>query len=180
MRCRPGPHGGFPWPEDRALDFAIGDHFWLHHLLRRTDLYKPGEALEGDVVLEIADRTFAVVTMLEPTISFLEPLARVLNWERGEHATVRPIYDEVGSRENFKEKSDALDREYRRGHRNALGILRVNVSLAIRSGYDALHDHRFSTAAPVNWAAGPSPKHHYQEVGPDSWPVATKKIGDPL
>jgi hypothetical protein len=81
--------------------------------------------------------------MLEPTTPLVQRLARVLGRERGEHATVRPIYKEFGSRENFKEKSDALDREYRRAHRNALGILRVNVSLGIRTALDTLHDLRF-------------------------------------
>jgi len=116
-----------------ALDFAIDDRFWLYHLLRRTDVYKPGEDSRGMSSSRSRTRTFAVLTMLEPTTPFVQRLARVLDWERGEHATVRPIYKEFGSCENFKEKSDALDRECLRGHRKALGILRVNVSLAIRS-----------------------------------------------
>jgi len=185
--------GQFPWKsEDRKIDLRIDDDFWLHHLLKtRSTIYQPGTAMEGDMVLEIVDRRYVFTDFafserrklpvmtpwgLRPS-SEPEMSLEIDGWERGKDAVVRPLYDiiDFGGMMDNPAKQDAakaLEQEWLNARRNAVGLLRVNVSLAIRNAFDAVHEHRLMTGASFDWTATGKPKPgRYAGCFPDGTPV---------
>lgn len=156
-------HPKFPWPADAAEGNWADDDFWLHRTLRvHSDVYLPDTRLNGDMILEIADRRY-VYTRFDyfgriPNVSRAQPWGvtdgnepdveyEIVGWERGREATLRHFTDLVdlkGMMDNPEKKKAAKELEdaWLEARRNALGLLRVNVSLAIRTAFDAIHESR--------------------------------------
>jgi hypothetical protein len=117
------------------------DDFWMHHFLRtRTDIYRKDTAFSDDVRFEIADRTYVY---RRSTFQKPEPWARVNNWEKGGDIEIVYPYDEVNYADpSNKEKANRLEKDYADAHLNAVGLITINISLAIRNALDAVHEHR--------------------------------------
>lgn len=166
--------GHYPWADaDSTVEQHIEDDFWLHHLLRtKSDIYRSRTAMEGDLFVEIADRRYVFtdfswsgkrrlpritpwgITPAEQPDVLLE----IEGWARGKDAVVKPIWEITGlfdGTQGSEEENRAKQIEYDwlKARQNAVGILSVNVSLAIRNAFDAIHDHRISTGASFDWAA---------------------------
>ena len=166
------PNYPFDLTGDEVL--RIDDDFWLHHYLRtRTDVYRPGVAIDGDMVLEIADRKyvfsgFAWETKVSTLSSYGgytdKPVAveyEIVDWERGAAATVRSFFHDINpdfsvdpdSRKTARER----EIEWFAARKNAVSLVRLNLSLAIRNAFDAIHDHRIATGASFDWTATARP-----------------------
>lgn len=158
----------FPWQGNAAEGNWSDDDFWLHRTLRlHTNVYLPKTRLNGDLILEIADRRY-VFTRLdyfgrlpnlprvqawgttdgnEPDVEY-----EIVGWERGREASLRNFAELVDLRdivENPQKQRVAkqLETTWLEARRNALGLLSVNVSLAIRTAFDAIHDSRSAGAS---------------------------------
>jgi hypothetical protein len=132
--------------------------FWFHHLLvtRTEGLYRRGESMLGDFVVEVADRQYVYLDAVRkpadiPVIGGIHysvnPLFKVIGWERGEEAEILPFHheaDAVGQyfSETPKERNRHLQAEYLKAYGHAVGRIRVNISLAIRHALDAIHERR--------------------------------------
>ena len=114
------------------------DDYWLHHFLRtRTDLYRKNTAFDDDVKFEIVDRAFVFRRAALPKPS---PWCRIVAWEKGDNIVIMHTHDEVDP--SNLEDTDRLEEEYADAYKNAVGLLKVNISLAIRNALDAVHEHR--------------------------------------
>lgn len=162
-------HPKFPWQANAAEGNWSDDDFWLHRTLRvHTDVYLRDTRLNGDMILEIADRRY-VYTRFDyfgriPNLSRVQPWGmtdgnepdveyEIVGWERGREASLRHFSDLVdlpGMLDNPEKQRAAkkLENDWLQARRNALGLLRVNVSLAIRTAFDAIHDSRVEGASP--------------------------------
>lgn len=156
-------HTHFPWSSALNADGDIRDEFWLHHkLVTGTAAYKPGLALDGDWIIEIADREFVFIGnrrekhMIQTLLisgsdaDYARSLARIVGWERGSDATVLDFMAEVDRNyrdPDFESRAADLERKYMAARRNATGLLTINASLAIRNAFDAIHRHRRGNTA---------------------------------
>jgi hypothetical protein len=163
----------FPWPESPLQRFLYGStsDFWQHHLLRtQTNIYQPGKMLRGDYCIEIVNREYVftgfdwqgkLLTMspFGGQASDLSPDYRILGWHRdGDDLDIRSIFDELprGWADSDPEAlagARAIEDEFHAARANAVSVLRINVSLAIRNAFDAIHDRRVCTGAKFDWTA---------------------------
>lgn len=166
----------YPWEmpgENIKIAGDVRDDFWLHHLLRtfseKTE-YRPRETLPGDFFVEIVDRQYVFFgwnTGIKTQSPFsneayeMESAYRISGWERGE-ATVRSIAHEIPA--EWADGVDAarligeqIEKEFDHARKNATGVLRINASLAVRNGLDAIHDHRLKAGAAFDWNATAKP-----------------------
>jgi hypothetical protein len=101
--------------------------------------------------------------------------------DRGADARVRTL-DEEGNLNwtdpAAREKYRKIETEFLEARSNAVTMLRVNVSLAIRNALDAIHEHRKHTGASLDWSTCTNRHEHYQEIGPDGWPIETLLHGE--
>jgi hypothetical protein len=161
----PLPGNLFPWHGknvDPAHVQKMEDAFWLHHLLcRETGIYQKRTALLGDVYIEIADRQYVytrfgtggslIHSYAGVEIRDAAPSYRILGWEKGSEAEARSIDAEL---KNFDFHRDAearaqlrcIQEEFVSARRNAMSMLVINISLAIRNALDALQEHRAEAA----------------------------------
>ena len=156
------PDKGLPWgemPKDLPLDFE--QDYWLHYLLRnRSTIYRRGIAIQGDCIIEIADHAFVLTHSLGLKIKMHSPVSReglpanpdyrIIG--RGTSARIVPIHEEVDSLDfqidpRSAEKMRQLEREYLDGRKDAVTIVQINLSLAIRNAFDRLQDDREKKAA---------------------------------
>ncbi|WP_090301884.1 hypothetical protein [Ensifer sp. YR511] len=156
-------HPKFPWTADAAEGNWADDDFWLHRTLRLySDVYLPDTRLNGDMILEIADRRYVFTRIVYfgriPNLGRVQPWGitdgnepdveyEIVGWERGREASLRHFSDlvDLSSMMDDPEKKTAakeLEDAWLKARRNALGLLRVNVSLAIRTAFDAIHESR--------------------------------------
>lgn len=158
----PNP-GNYPW-DHRDGDPDSRNDFWFHHLLvtRAEGIYRRGQAMVGDFVIEVADRQYVYTDMVRkpadiPIIGGVQysatPMFKVIGWERGENAEILPIHDEADRMGQYfpetpEERLRHLQREYLMAHAHAVGLIRVNVSLAIRNALDAIHAYRTREKTP--------------------------------
>lgn len=163
VRGEMNPNKGLPWgemPKDLTVDFE--QDYWLHHLLRnRSEVYKRGIAIRGDCIIEIADHALVLTTTLGlEKIKIFSPVSREglpANPDyrivgRGASAQIVPIHQEVDSLDfqinpKSAEKMRRLEQEYLSGRTDAVTLVRVNLSLAIRNAFDRVQDDRESKAA---------------------------------
>ena len=121
-----------------------------------------------------------VFTALDPELKIkfvggkdAEALGRIVGLDRGSDAEVIPLGAEVDMNPadpKWQARVDEIEREFFAARENAIGIVRVNVSLAIRNAFDAIHDHRIETGASFNWqSTGREPPPH--RTGEDGWPI---------
>jgi hypothetical protein len=158
MHAPLGPRpGDYPWIH-REGDPDSRSDFWFHHLLvtRTKDLYRRGESMLGDFVVEVADRQYVYLDAVRkpadiPVIGGIHysvnPLFKVIGWERGEDAEILPFHHEADSAGQYftetpKERNRHLQAEYLKAYGHAVGRIRVNISLAIRHALDAIHERR--------------------------------------
>jgi hypothetical protein len=164
-----------PWhPFDKSVEESLGcklpsedEAFWLHHLLSGTDIYRRNEAMPGDFCIEIADKTYVYLTCVGalPALSpftgeksYLDPNWRIVGWDRGnEEPAIHHIMDEL--QKDYWEQGTpawhharAVEEEYLHAHRNAVSLVRINISAAIRKAFDRLHDHRSTGKATVDFS----------------------------
>jgi hypothetical protein len=125
------------WRDDADNDF------WFHADLVRHGLPHRNHAAGGDLLLEIADRRYAFAGAFGwPELH--DPLFLIKEWERGETASIVPVLDLVGEAGTPTAEANikAWEREFASAYRDAVGLLRLNVSLAIRNGLDRIAGHR--------------------------------------
>ncbi len=138
----------------------LSDHndYWLHRALcRYPEIYARGRSMRGDAVLEIADREFVFVRVKGLSVSIHNPFVpgglsktpppegRIEDWRRGGNPVfVAFVEDVVPFDDDGKPTAEAiaLDSKMRVAYENAVGLIAVNLSLAIRNGLDQLADHR--------------------------------------
>jgi hypothetical protein len=91
---------------------------------------------------------FAIFKLKSAKIDLILPLTS--SWtlqRRGATTQVVSVYDEYSSADVFndpstKQKLLALEKQYLAARENAVAIVRVNASLAIRDAFDRLQDGR--------------------------------------
>lgn len=153
--------GHAPWPKavEGAAGFSLSSEFWIHHGLNAyASGYVPGAALDGDACVEIADRTYVALKprgeRMPKTLSMasnvslrVNPVAKISNWTRGAEPHIEDLGDLIGSfdfeehPENRRRMRD-LEIEFEAAFDNAVGVLRINLSLAIRNSLDRLAAQR--------------------------------------
>lgn len=171
----------FPWcPSDMFHD--VRDDFWLHHyLMKLTKAYTPRRHMRGDLCIEIADRQYVFLNGLRDfnirslNGTEVEPSYRIRGLERGGDAIILTIPDEVGlpyGHPDVSARYAEIEAEFLAARENAVGILTVNIALAIRNAFDAVHEHRLATGAQFDWSATIKPKPgRYDGCDADGWPL---------
>lgn len=147
------PHS--PWGKVKGEPGEdVHDDFWLHHrLVTGTSIYQRNKAMRFDWFIEVVDREFLflgveglkTVSMDGATVD-AEPLYRIRGWARGADAMTVGVVEEAGNLGDpeTRERLARIDAEFHDARENAVGLLRINASLAIRNALDAVHDHRWS------------------------------------
>jgi hypothetical protein len=154
-------------PDDfKILPDDLKNTFTLHRALRlKTNIYKPYTALREDMVVEIVDRKY----VFEPTLAGFKipihspvsgivpatPAYRISGWGRGTDAVISDISREVPTYDFQQDEESAaiyrqIETEFLNARQNAVGTIRVNVSLAVRNAFDAVNDHRLTVSRPHN------------------------------
>lgn len=151
------PRPGYrPWTETGA-EGDLGDDYWVHGQLIDSPVnYRRGEALLGDMIIDIADQEFVLtethrassVKVFSPVLKGGMPASpdyRIVG--RGTSARVVPITDEVDSLDFSEDPVSAeryrtLQQDYLFARENAVTRVRVNVSLAIRNAFDRVRADR--------------------------------------
>jgi hypothetical protein len=163
------------WPFDDSIRKGLGcplpsedEAFWLHHLLVMTESYQPNKALSGDFCIEIADKKYVYINCIDalPVLSpfsgeksYLDPNWRIIGWERGnDDPVVQHIAEEfqVGWDERGSvawQAARTIEKEYLDAHRDAISLIRINISAAIRKAFDRLRDHRASRKLSVDFSS---------------------------
>jgi hypothetical protein len=102
-----------------------------------------GKAQKWDLIVIIADKRHVLLDMLTPSkIGRAEPIGVFPDdWTDGE--VFVPEY-----RRQTNISPEAVEEEYRDAALNAVGLLRVNISLAIRQVSDRIHDARMERGGP--------------------------------
>ena len=146
-------------PADEVRELPESNDYWLHDVARRhPDIYRPGRAMSSDLIYEIAEREYVLHRPLRPFGPISDPSApdgyrdwpapvgRIANWRRGSTAVfvplmedVVPYYDDEG---NPTDEAKALAAMIVAARENAVGVIVVNLSLAIRNGLDRLAERR--------------------------------------
>lgn len=143
-------------PRDATSRLPSSDDadYWYHReLIRHPDIYKPGEALSNDVVVEIVDKKrayFVYSTVIHNiwdrhSTDKFDEFARIEGWERGSDVVVIPTHEEVPcdfQHPDFQKLGQAHLAASRAAYRNAVGRVTINLSLAIRNGLDRIARHR--------------------------------------
>lgn len=141
----------------------LGDDYAIHGgLLDSIIDYRPGVALAGDMIIDIADHEYVLTETHDCSIRVFSPVRkeglvaspdyRIVG--RGSAATIVPITDEVDTLDFATDPASAarykaLQQDYLSARENAVARVRVNVSLAIRIAFDRIRNGRAR--------AGPSP-----------------------
>ena len=129
--------------------------YWTHQALyTHRDIYTPGNATRADAVIEIADRELVFLggrsglTAAPPDGSDLhsdvEPIGRIEDWRRGAEPWFVSFLQLAPTAKDLIWTPAALELRERMiaARENAVGLVRVNVSLAIRNGLDRLAERR--------------------------------------
>lgn len=136
-----GPHSGVvSTMHDENLDPENALH--LHDALRRrSNNYQPNKGMPWDKLIEIFDRIFVFLNHLEPEDDdTLRPSANpiaiyiISGWQKGT--------DDVELDHAPPHRLGRLPAKWRRARENFKGMTRVNVSLVIRDGLDAIAEAR--------------------------------------
>lgn len=164
-------HNDFPWEAtNQEIMLSTDNDFWLHHFLRtKASNYKPWTAMDGDLIVEIVDRRyvftdFAYRPRHEREAPQQKPWAYVASdtpeialeiegWEKGKEAIIRPPHEILGCVTDPAEKTriEETQQAWLLARQNAVGLLRVNASLAIRNAFDTIHDHRVANGTMNDW-----------------------------
>jgi hypothetical protein len=135
--------------------------FWVHRALRGVTYYEPRKAISGDLVLEVLDgRRVALAMRHDRRLQFasvaggpssdFSPLLDIQWSGRGDLAVLDPF---EGLDLDFEANPDGrgaaaeIEAEYAAARENAVAIVRLNVSLAIRNAFDLVHDFRVAASS---------------------------------
>lgn len=149
------PRPGYrPWTAS-ATD-QVDDDFWVHNRLIDSVVdYRRGIAMIGDMVIDIADHEFVLTEHHGAMVKIFSPVAakgldanpdyRIIG--RGSSVQIVPITDEVDSLDFSTApvsaaRYKAIEKDYLAARENAVTRVRINVSLAIRNGFDRVADDR--------------------------------------
>lgn len=150
-RNRFGNDVGYWTPETGDYNFE----FWYHRGLRLNNIatYCEKTAWDNDILLLVADQQYALIDIHKRIHSGIktifgnhtvetgpDPFCQIVDSDDGSGPTVIPLYE----REEWNNSARQLDllQEYRDALNNAVGVTRVNLSLAIRNSADRIHDLR--------------------------------------
>lgn len=139
----------YPWPKTVELTpEQQADDFWIHYFLRsKAENYVAGQSISGDLIYELADRQFLfssshsdLAAMKHTPIGSRpsnepDPEIEIVGWARGREAEFRRFYQSPA-------QADDDYRTWLDTYKNSVSILRLNISLAIRNGFDAVYDSR--------------------------------------
>lgn len=129
--------------------------YWMHRWIKRnTDSYVERQSIKTDATIEIADKAYCYEGAIwSPPYSGsgFPGLCRVSLVRGGDVEVVTPLTEAGYSAETPYDGSEPIpDRileEYRQAYRNSVGLIRVNISLAIRNALDAVERYRAETEA---------------------------------
>ena len=139
-------------PHDEVSALPWRNDFGLHARLRRhPEIYSPGRAMDYDAVYEIADREFVFHRQLKSIGRVVDPFApdgisesglmtagRIEGWQRGG----KPLFAHFDDDGQPTAEARVLYDKMIAARENAVGVIVVNLSLAIRNGLDRLAEHR--------------------------------------
>ncbi|MEA2991566.1 MAG: hypothetical protein QOD40_486 [Alphaproteobacteria bacterium] len=141
-----------PHDEALALPEKVNDFHYHRALFRYPNIYPKGKALGSDAIIEIVDSRF----IFTRSIQFPEP--RFSGWieglDRGSQAQVIHVAEKIeavppplaqwqeSDIETWNREIARLEAEPHEARKNAVSILTVNVSLAIRNAFDRIAEHR--------------------------------------
>ncbi len=131
--------------------------YWYHRALwmhRSEADYRPGRATKSDALIEIVDKAH-IYFCGTSGLPFFTPwggkeavyFGRIEGWERGSDASIITLPELVPldpDHPDYLIKGKALADLADRARANAVAVLTVNVSLAVRNGLDRLAAHRES------------------------------------
>jgi hypothetical protein len=150
--------------------------FEAHSIMRSGNSdYQVGQVCDTDLTILVADQTHVAEGVLvkarlkklvpdgvnpdSPT-----PLGRLERGQKAAETRFIPIYDQIEFDGGAQEASAYL--EYEHAVKTAIGLLRVNVSLAIRRAFDAIHELRAQKGGPFHPTELPAVKR--QSPVPDT------------
>jgi len=138
----------------------LSDDYSVHCGLMDSIIdYRPGVAIRGDMIIDIADHEFVLTETHDISIRVFSPVGtegmvaspdyRIVG--RGSAATIVPVIDEVDTLDFEMDPASAarykaLQEDYLRARENAVARVRVNVSLAIRNAFDRIRLDRTRAA----------------------------------
>ena len=156
------PHNPRPgyWPWGADLD--VDDDYAVHGGLLSSDIeYRRGQALTGDMIIDIADHEYVLTEYHGPRpLKIFSPVLkeglpaspdyRIVG--RGSAASIVPIVDEIDSLDLSEDpvsaaRYKAVQEDYLAARENAVARVRINVSLAIRNAFDRVRTDREKIAA---------------------------------
>jgi hypothetical protein len=129
----------------RDPDREPNDYWYHRDLYRRSDFYRAGEIGRSDAYVEIADREhvylatksgLTLLDALDPSMPETNYEGWIEGWGRGTEPSFRSLA-EFSEADREKSKEQAIF-----ARKNAVGLLTINASLAIRNGLDRLADYR--------------------------------------
>lgn len=160
-------HGRFPAGFDMIRESAgaprAGDA-WLHRHLRIQRFGGHLLASDNDIFIEIVDRRyiflgsrkyhfnwFDVGTNKYP--AYVSPSARIYGWERKSDFKIERI---VGAFDNLEDefkrnKIKSIEDEFLHEWHNAIGVVKINASLAARMSLERVYNYRISHRSIVDW-----------------------------
>ncbi len=139
------------------------DRFALYAVIQKhSNNFRAGSICRGDMFVEIIDRRFVFFGHYD-TLEYFSPFSgkvsdvsaayRLTGWERGSSGVkVIPLSDEmppIGTQPATEESIEAwkragakIEAEYFAARGKAVSATRVNISLAIRNGFESVIQHR--------------------------------------
>lgn len=114
-----------------------------------------GVPAKDDAIVVVADRKYVLESNYDPSVRMLvpkgiddslpRPLGRIVSLD-GNQADVVPIPEdfEAGPNYNYLKAYEVYHKAYLR----AVGVIRVNISLAVRNAFDRIQDVRFEKGGP--------------------------------
>jgi hypothetical protein len=146
------PGGLEAWVKDLLPDVRItipgdGDDYDAHQVLfGRKHSYTQGKALYSDARLEVVDRCFVLKISRRGPYEEVLPFGWIEGWARGSEPNFKALSEVMKLGPDGMPVSNDTRRwdEMRFAQDNAVGTIRLNLSLAIRRGLDRLAQHRLA------------------------------------
>jgi hypothetical protein len=145
-------------PEEEMHGLPHGDKlsdFWYHDALKRCpDIYQVDHARKGDAQIEIVDKIlvflstaggFKTMNVFDGEPDEASYVGSIQGWARGAESEVRLLVMDAPfdpEHPEFPEKGKKITAKVNDRRKNAIAIVKINASLAIRTGLDRLAGHR--------------------------------------
>lgn len=111
-------------------------YFRLHHEYRVQNVsgYDVGVARDDDIVIAVADQKYVFLHQIKPKLKHApSPVCEISS-----DGELRPIYE----MNDWEARQTEIEEIFTERLHNALGVVRINVSLAVRICLDRIHDLR--------------------------------------